>query len=121
MRLLTLTLLFLPLTLAATTPPLLPRAPPTNNGACKPNAFETFNLQHHHDINTGDIIVGSTVRHSGIKPGGGSGCSPIWAGGSYDDSSMFPGGSYPAWIKAKEGGGAESGAKAKGLKGVGGL
>ncbi|KAK3061187.1 hypothetical protein LTS18_006823 [Coniosporium uncinatum] len=71
---------------------------------CTPNAFERFNLGHHHDINTGDIIIGSTVRKSAAKVPGGSGCSPVWAGGSYNDAATFPGGQYPAWLAAQAGG-----------------
>jgi hypothetical protein len=72
-------------------------AVPVNKGACSPNAFEHFNLAHHHDINTGKIIVGKKITTTPIKIGG-SGCSPIWAGGSYDDSAHFSGKKYPAWL-----------------------
>jgi hypothetical protein len=48
--------------------------------ACTPNAFEAANLAHHHDINTGDIVVGSKVAKGVARVPGGSGCSPVWAG-----------------------------------------
>jgi hypothetical protein len=66
--------------------------------ACTPNAFEKFNLNHHHDINTGDVIVGQTVINAGHLPGG-TGCSPLWAGGSYDDKSTFPNSQYPKFVQ----------------------
>jgi len=71
---------------------------------CAPNAFERFNLGHHHDVNTGDIVIGNTIRKGAAKVPGGSGCSPVWAGGSYNDAATFPGGQYPAWLAAQAGG-----------------
>jgi hypothetical protein len=65
---------------------------------CTPNAFEKNNLAHHHDINTGEVILGETVINVGELPGG-TGCSPLWAGGSYDDRATYPGGKYPTFVQ----------------------
>jgi hypothetical protein len=70
----------------------------SSKATCTPNAFEKFNLNHHHDINTGDVIVGQKVINAGHLPGG-TGCSPLWAGGSYDDKSTFPGSQYPKFVQ----------------------
>jgi len=86
-----------PGSLGGTSSPVSP-AGAAGAAGCTPNAFERFNLNHHHDINTGDIIVGNRVRKGAAKVPGGSGCSPVWAGGSYDDEAMFPGGVYPNWL-----------------------
>ncbi|KAF1989964.1 hypothetical protein K402DRAFT_401459 [Aulographum hederae CBS 113979] len=76
---------------AAPAPQLAGAAP------CTPSSFEKLNLQHHHDINTGKIIIGSRLVSSSVAVGG-RGCSPLWAGGSYDDRALFPNGQYPAWL-----------------------
>ncbi|KAF1817267.1 hypothetical protein P152DRAFT_478286 [Eremomyces bilateralis CBS 781.70] len=115
MKLSTTILALLPLALASPTPQGLSgllggdsTSTPSTSGsgsgsgaACTPNAFEKFNLNHHHDINTGDIVTGDSIRRDALKVPGGSGCSPLWAGGAYDDSATFTGGEYPAWLKAE--------------------
>jgi hypothetical protein len=75
----------------------------SGKAACTPNASEKYNLAHHHDINTGSVIIGNQVVKGFGKLPGASGCIPTWAGGSYDDSSTFPGGKYPGWLTAANG------------------
>jgi len=73
---------------------------PMGKGACTPNVIEHFNLAHHHDVNTGLVIAGQKIIDSKIKYRA-SGCSPIWAGGVYDDSAHFSGKKYPEWLLQK--------------------
>jgi hypothetical protein len=63
---------------------------------CTPNKFEMSNLKHHHDINTGDIATSAGKINKGrLRVAGGTGCSPTWAGGSYDDSALWKNGKQP--------------------------
>jgi hypothetical protein len=64
---------------------------------CTPTKSEHFQLAHHHDINTGLLIVGKKIKQTKAK-GLGSGCSPLWAGGSFDDSRHFRHKMYPGWL-----------------------
>jgi hypothetical protein len=102
---------FLLLGIAAAMP-----AKPLAGPNCKPNVFEHFNLAHHHDVNTGKVIVGHKIVQTPINVGG-SGCSPIWAGGAYDDSAHFKNKKYPAWLQSS--GGAAPAAEAAGPAGDG--
>jgi hypothetical protein len=75
--------------------------PAKTSGPCTPNFLELGNLYHHHDINTGDVLFGDTIISLGAigRQMGASGCSPLWAGGSYDDKALFTGGEYPKAIQ----------------------
>lgn len=70
----------------------LPVAPkdPAEKTTCTFSANEKSNLAHGHDVNTGKIKVGGTIRDSHIAIFG-SGCSPGWAvGKDKDDDSPTP-------------------------------
>jgi hypothetical protein len=75
--------------------------PSPGKAACTPNFLELSNLYHRHDINTGDVLLGDTVYSLGSigRQFGAGGCSPLWAGGSYDDKALFTGGDYPKAIQ----------------------
>jgi hypothetical protein len=87
-----LVLFFLSLSLASGMPK---RYAPGQN--CKPSLWERFHLSHHHDINSGRIAFSSLILYSPIALLG-QGCKPLWAGGSYDDSTFFHGKIYPNWL-----------------------
>jgi hypothetical protein len=68
-----------------------PAAAPAKSGAkvgqCQFSSFESFNLGHNHDVNTGTILIGGQIRKGAPKLMG-SGCSPAWAvGGALDDKT----------------------------------
>jgi hypothetical protein len=84
-------LVSLPAILALPAQPGKPTAkgaqPAAKGAACQFSTFEKFNLGHNHDVNTGTILVGTTIK-SGAPKLLGSGCSPAWAvGGALDDNT----------------------------------
>lgn len=62
-------------------------SPVTKRDGCTFSPFESANLLHGHDVNTGKIKAGGVIIESGIVFGG-SKCSPAWAvGGKLDDAT----------------------------------
>jgi hypothetical protein len=71
------TLILLTAVSAAFAYPAQPGAATPGTPQCEFSLFEKLNLGHNHDVNTGSILLGSTII--GAPKIFGSGCAPAWA------------------------------------------